>query len=110
KQYAALRSALSTSYSSIHNTHLICLHAYSHAHPDLHSFPTTTLFRSLERVKLPKERVIMVGDNYHTDIEAAINVGMDSLLVYTGLSRPEEVIKEKIQPTYKVNNLDEWEI
>ena len=65
---------------------------------------------ALERVKLPKERVIMVGDNYHTDIEAAINVGMDSLLVYTGLSRPEEVIKEKIQPTYKVNNLDEWEI
>ena len=65
---------------------------------------------ALERVKLPKERVIMVGDNYHTDIEAAINVGMDSLLVYTGLSRPEEVVKEKIQPTYKVNNLDEWEI
>ena len=26
-------------------------------------------------------------------------------------SKPtEEVIKEKIQPTYKVNNLDEWEI
>ena len=54
---------------------------------------------ALERVKLPKERVIMVGDNYHTDIEAAINVGMDSLLVYTGLSRPEEVIKEKIRQT-----------
>lgn len=65
---------------------------------------------ALEKVKLAKEEVIMVGDNYHTDIEAAINVGMDSLLVYTGLSRPEEVAKEKIQPTFKVNNLDEWKI
>ena len=52
----------------------------------------------------------MVGDNYHTDIEAAINVGMDSLLVYTGLSRPQEVAKEKIQPTYTVNSLDEWQL
>ncbi|MBB1068610.1 TIGR01457 family HAD-type hydrolase [Limosilactobacillus sp. RRLNB_1_1] len=65
---------------------------------------------ALAKVQLPKEKVIMVGDNYHTDIEAAINVGMDSLLVYTGLSRPEEVIKEKVQPTYKVNSLDEWQI
>ncbi|MBB1095165.1 TIGR01457 family HAD-type hydrolase [Limosilactobacillus agrestis] len=65
---------------------------------------------ALERVRLPKEKVIMVGDNYHTDIEAAINVGMDSLLVYTGLSRPEDVTKEKNQPTYQVNNLDEWKV
>ena len=65
---------------------------------------------ALKQVELNKDEVIMVGDNYHTDIEAAINVGIDSLLVYTGLSRPEEVRLEKIQPTYTVNSLDEWQI
>lgn len=65
---------------------------------------------ALNKVNLTKDEAIMVGDNYHTDIEAAINVGMDSLLVYTGLSRPTEVEKEPIQPTYTVNSLDEWKI
>ncbi|MBB1079833.1 TIGR01457 family HAD-type hydrolase [Limosilactobacillus sp. STM2_1] len=65
---------------------------------------------ALKKVQLPKESVIMVGDNYHTDIQAAINVGMDSLLVYTGLSRPDEVLRERIQPTYTVKSLDEWKI
>ena len=65
---------------------------------------------ALKQVGLNKDEVIMVGDNYHTDIKAAINVGIDSLLVYTGLSRPEEVRLEKIQPTYTVNSLDEWQI
>jgi 4-nitrophenyl phosphatase len=65
---------------------------------------------ALKKAQLSKDEVIMVGDNYHTDIEAAINVGMDSLLVYTGLSRPQEVAKEKIQPTYTVNSLDEWQL
>lgn len=65
---------------------------------------------ALHKAGLSKEDVIMVGDNYHTDIEAAINVGMDSLLVYTGLSRPNEVARQKVQPTYTVNSLDEWQI
>lgn len=65
---------------------------------------------ALKKAGLSKEDVIMVGDNYHTDIEAAINVGMDSLLVYTGLSRPEEVASEQIKPTHTVNSLDEWKV
>lgn len=65
---------------------------------------------ALKKVRLPKEKVIMVGDNYHTDIQAAINVGMDNLLVYTGLSRPTEVVKETVQPTFTVESLDEWQI
>ena len=52
----------------------------------------------------------MVGDNYNTDIRAAINTGMDSLLVYTGLSTPEQVAKMAVQPTYTVKSLDEWTI
>ncbi|WP_283588187.1 TIGR01457 family HAD-type hydrolase [Limosilactobacillus viscerum] len=65
---------------------------------------------ALKRVNLEKKKVIMVGDNYRTDIQAAINVGMDSLLVYTGLSKPEEVAKMAVQPTYTVRSLDDWDV
>lgn len=56
------------------------------------------------------EHAIMVGDNYETDIRAGINAGVDSLLVYTGISTPEVVAQKEIQPTYQVNSLDEWEV
>lgn len=65
---------------------------------------------ALNQVGLNKREVIMVGDNYRTDIQAAINVGMDSLLVYTGLSKPAEVAKMAVQPTYTVETLDDWNI
>lgn len=63
---------------------------------------------ALKRYQLTKDRVIMVGDNYHTDISAGINIGMDTLLVYTGLSTKKDVEKEQIKPTYEVDSLDEW--
>lgn len=59
---------------------------------------------------LEKSEVLMVGDNYNTDIKAGINTGVDTLLVYSGLSTPEDVKRETIKPTYTVNNLDEWSI
>ena len=65
---------------------------------------------ALQQVDLAKDDVIMVGDNYRTDIQAAINVGMDSLLVYTGLSQPTEVAQMPVQPTFTVETLDDWNI
>lgn len=65
---------------------------------------------ALDQVGLKKGDVIMVGDNYRTDIQAAINVGMDNLLVYTGLSKPAEVAKMTVQPTYTVETLDDWNV
>lgn len=59
---------------------------------------------------LKKDEVIMVGDNYNTDILAGINDGIDTLIVYTGLSKKSEVAKEEIPPTYEVNSLDDWKI
>lgn len=63
---------------------------------------------TLQRVGLTKEQVVMVGDNYHTDIEAGINVGMDTLLVYTGVSTKEQVAREEVPPTHVVDSLDDW--
>lgn len=65
---------------------------------------------ALQKAHLSKEEVVMVGDNYQTDIKAAINVGMDSLLVYTGLSTPQQVSKMAVQPTNTVTSLDEWQV
>ncbi len=73
--------------------------------------PQTTIMKmALRKCHLNVQDVLMVGDNYHTDIQAGINVGMDTLLVYTGLSKPAEVAKEKIQPTYTAATLDEWQV
>lgn len=65
---------------------------------------------ALKRSGLPKSSVVMVGDNYRTDIQAAINFGMDSLLVYTGLSTPDQIAQEDIQPTHQVTSLDDWHV
>ena len=52
----------------------------------------------------------MVGDNYNTDIRAGLNAGIDTLLVYTGVSTKEQVAQEAQQPTHEVDSLDDWDI
>ena len=66
--------------------------------------------KALEKMNLPEDQVAMVGDNYRTDIMAGINFGMDTIIVYTGLSTKEEVAREKVQPTYQIDSLDEWQV
>lgn len=51
---------------------------------------------------------LLVGDNYETDIRAGINAKVDTLLVYTGVSKPKTVAQKKIQPTYQINSLTDW--
>lgn len=65
---------------------------------------------ALRKCHLNADQVIMVGDNYKTDILAGIHVGMDTLLVYTGLSTRNDIARVKIKPTYEVDSLDEWEV
>lgn len=55
-----------------------------------------------------KAETLMVGDNYDTDIKAGINAGMDTLLVYTGITSQDHYPSLKIKPTYTVQQLLEW--
>jgi len=71
---------------------------------------TIIMEKALKRIGLAKQDCVMVGDNYMTDISAAINFKMDSLLVYTGVSTPELVAQQKIQPTNAIKSLDEWDL
>ncbi|EEI69947.1 HAD hydrolase, TIGR01457 family [Lentilactobacillus hilgardii ATCC 27305] len=63
---------------------------------------------ALKKIGLSQDEVVMVGDNYNTDIKAGINANVDTLLVYTGLSTKEQVRSESILPTYQIDSLDEW--
>lgn len=63
--------------------------------------------QALARMGLPKDDVVMVGDNYNTDIMAGINAGIDTLMVETGLSTFDGIKGEDQQPTYKYSNLNE---
>ena len=65
---------------------------------------------ALNEIGLPPKDVLMVGDNYHTDIQAGINAKMDTLLVTTGYTKPEEVPKLPVQPTYVLSSLDQWQV
>ncbi|KLV26306.1 MULTISPECIES: TIGR01457 family HAD-type hydrolase [Niallia] len=66
--------------------------------------------QAIKLLDLPKEDVLMVGDNYQTDIMAGINAKMDTLLVYTGVTTKEQLSGYSVKPTYTVDSLSEWAI
>ena len=64
---------------------------------------------AIEHLGLAREEVVMVGDNYLTDIRAGIDNGIPTLLVTTGFTLPEEVPNLPIQPTHVLSSLAEWD-
>lgn len=65
---------------------------------------------ALKAIGLSKKEVLMVGDNYETDILAGIQNGIDTLLVYSGFTKKEEMTNVSQLPTYQLDSLDDWEI
>ncbi|WAL74453.1 HAD-IIA family hydrolase [Kitasatospora sp. YST-16] len=53
------------------------------------------------------KRPLVVGDRLDTDIEGAFNGGVDSLLVFTGIATPEQVLAAapEYRPTYLAEDL-----
>ncbi|WP_010631374.1 TIGR01457 family HAD-type hydrolase [Sporolactobacillus vineae] len=64
---------------------------------------------ALKKIGATKERALMIGDNYDTDILAGIHAGMDTLIVLTGVTSPQALRQKPVQPTYQVNSLSEWQ-
>ncbi|MGF2942319.1 TIGR01457 family HAD-type hydrolase [Enterococcus xiangfangensis] len=64
--------------------------------------------KAVEVLGMEKSEVLMVGDNYTTDILAGINNGVDSLLVLSGYTQKADVPTLPVPPTYLVDSLDEW--
>ncbi|MEZ0480145.1 TIGR01457 family HAD-type hydrolase [Planococcus sp. SSTMD024] len=55
-----------------------------------------------------KEDMVMIGDNYETDIQAGIRFGIDTVHVNTGVT-PMDAVMEKDHPaTHMLENLSFW--
>ena len=65
---------------------------------------------ALTKLGLEKEEVLMVGDNYTTDIQAGIQNEIDTLLVLTGFTSKEDLATLPEPATYVINTLDEWDV
>lgn len=63
----------------------------------------------LQKFNREKSDCLIVGDNYLTDIAAGFNSGVDTLLTLTGVHSKAD-IAEKKQPSFVVNNLNEFEL
>lgn len=64
--------------------------------------------KAVEQLGLKKEEVIMVGDNYETDIQAGIRNGIDTLLVLSGFTKKEDIPNLPIPATHVLDSLDDW--
>lgn len=66
--------------------------------------------QALEMMGTKKERTLMVGDNYDTDILAGIRAGLDTLLVHTGVTTKKLLSRYEVQPSYTADSLSEWQL
>ncbi|MGM0123471.1 TIGR01457 family HAD hydrolase [Enterococcus sp. AZ194] len=66
--------------------------------------------KAVSHLGLHKDQVLMVGDNYETDIQAGLKNGIDTLLVLSGFTSKEAVPNLPKAPNFVVDSLDEWVI
>jgi len=61
-----------------------------------------------QRHGFAKEEMIMIGDNYDTDILTGMHFGIDTAHVNSGVHRTEEVRMKERPPTYCLETLRDW--
>lgn len=54
-----------------------------------------------------KDEMVMIGDNYQTDILTGINMGIHTVHVNSGVDRTEDIKRKERQPTFYVESLRE---
>ncbi|WP_339214144.1 TIGR01457 family HAD-type hydrolase [Ornithinibacillus sp. FSL M8-0202] len=69
---------------------------------------TIIVEQALEVLGTTQKNTILVGDNYNTDIKAGINSGIDTLMVFTGVTPFEAYESLPVKPTYFIRDLSEW--
>jgi len=90
-----------------HGTLVDLLRQFSGVQPRVAGKPQRPLLDETVR-RVGGERPLMVGDRLDTDIEGAVNAGIDSLLVLTGVTGLAELVAapERLRPTYLASGLD----
>lgn len=61
-----------------------------------------------KKIGVPKNNLILFGDNYETDIMAGMNFGIDTSLVLTGVTKYTDLKKYSNPPTFVIDDLKEW--
>jgi arabinose operon protein AraL len=70
--------------------------------------PSTLIVNvALQRLGLPAEQVMMVGDRLETDIYMGQQAGMKTAVTLTGVSKREDVAKMQTPPDFIIENLGE---
>lgn len=78
-------------------------------HPLFIGKPEPIIMRYALRVlNVPPKRVLVIGDNLDTDILAGVKSGIDTLLVYTGITTKEMAQASDVRATYEAEDLREW--
>ena len=68
--------------------------------------PNPLMMRSaLRHLGMHSENAVMIGDRMDTDIIAGIESGMETILVLSGVTRPDEVERFPYRPTYIVDSV-----
>jgi len=68
--------------------------------------PSTLIVNvALQRLGLPAEQVMMVGDRLETDIFMGQQAGMVTAVTLTGVSKRTDVAEMETPPTYVIENL-----
>ncbi|WP_409342801.1 HAD-IIA family hydrolase [Paenibacillus sp. MBLB4367] len=63
--------------------------------------------KALQRLGIPSDRCLMVGDRLETDILLGLNSGMRTALVLTGIASSGDIDKANIAPDYVIATLGE---
>ncbi len=62
---------------------------------------------ALKEFSIHPSEAIVVGDRLDTDIRGAVNMGIDSILVLTGVARLSDIENSRIKPSYVLKSLKE---
>ncbi|MFO7633776.1 MAG: HAD-IIA family hydrolase [Caldilinea sp.] len=68
---------------------------------------TLTMEVALDRLGLPAERCMMIGDRLETDIAMGQNAGMLTAVALTGVSTREDIARMSTPPTFAIERLSE---
>ncbi|WP_099160006.1 TIGR01457 family HAD-type hydrolase [Virgibacillus ndiopensis] len=69
---------------------------------------TVIMNEAMNTLGMDKKNILMVGDNYNTDILAGVHAGIDTLMVFTGVTPFKNYPNLDKKPTYYVHSLQEW--
>jgi len=86
---------------------LAALHAATGVHPTVIGKPEPLVFEiAVEKMGLPREQILMVGDRLETDILGAQRVGLKTVLVTSGVDTEASIIGKNIQPDMVCTGID----